>query len=64
MKNMKIKERLKSKEVWLGVIAQAVLITTLFIPEITNEIKIVAIAVVEIATTVGFLNNPTDLEKF
>lgn len=59
-----IKERLKSKEVWLGVIAQGVLITTLFIPEITNEIKIVAVAVVEIATTIGLLNNPTDLKSF
>lgn len=64
MKNANIKERLKSKQVWIGVIAQGLLITALIIPELTPEIKIIAVAAVEIATTIGFLNNPTDLENF
>ena len=64
MKKTKIGERLKSKELWVGVIAQVILIITIFIPEFTNEVKVIIASVLEIATTIGFLNNPADLEKF
>ena len=58
MKN--IKDRLKSKVVWTAIIAQVLLIVALFMPEMSDNIKIVSTAVVEILTLVGVLNNPTD----
>ena len=58
MKN--IKDRLKSKVVWTAIIAQVLLIVALFMPEMSDTIKIVSTAVVEILTLVGVLNNPTD----
>lgn len=60
----KIKERLKSKITWLAILAQVVLIITLFNPKIADEIKIVATSLIEMATLIGVLNNPSDLEKF
>lgn len=59
-----MKERLKSKVVWLAVSAQVLLIITVFAPEVTNEIKIVATSIIEIATLFGVLNNPTDKDNF
>jgi uncharacterized membrane protein len=57
-------ERLKSKVVWLAVLAQVLLIVGLYIPDIANEVKIVGSAAIEIATLFGILNNPTDKESF
>ena len=59
-----MKKRLKSKVVWLAVLAQIMLIVTMFVPQIANEIKVVATVVIEIATLFGVLNNPTDEENF
>lgn len=59
-----MKSRLKSKVVWLAVLAQLVLIITNFSPDVANEIKIVATSVIEILTLFGILNNPTDKERF
>jgi len=61
---MTIKERLKSKIVWVGILAQVLLVVTVFAPDIADEVKIVFTAVIEIATFIGFLNNPTDSGKF
>ncbi len=33
-------------------------------PEISDEIKIIGTAVIEILTVFGVLNNPTDRERF
>lgn len=60
----KIKERLKSKIVWLAILAQVVLIVTLFNPSVANEIKIVSTSLIEMATLIGVLNNPSDKEEF
>lgn len=60
----KVKERLKSKVVWLAVIAQVVLIITLFAPELSDTVKIVATSLIEIATLFGVLNNPSDSDNF
>lgn len=57
-------ERMKSPVVWLAVIAQVVVIVGLFKPEISDTIKIVGTAIVEMLTLFGILNNPTDGEKF
>ena len=59
-----MKKRLKSKVVWLSVLAQIMLIVTMFVPQIANEIKVVATVVIEIATLFGVLNNPTDEDNF
>lgn len=56
--------RLKSKVVWAAVLAQVLLIAGLYLPEVSNEIKIVGTAVIEILTLFGILNNPTDKENF
>lgn len=57
-------DRLKSKIVWLAVLAQVVLVVTLFAPNVAEPVKIIATAIIEIATLFGVLNNPTDKENF
>ena len=50
-----MKERLKSKVVWLSVLAQVLLIVGVFIPNISDEVKIIGTALIEIATLFGIL---------
>lgn len=59
-----MKERLTSKVVWLAVLSQILLIVVLYKPEIAEHIKVVATAIIEIATLFGVLNNPSDKENF
>lgn len=59
-----MQNRLKSKIVWLGVLAQVLLIVTLFMPQMADYVKVIGAAVIEIATLIGILNNPTDPTKF
>lgn len=59
-----MKERLRSKVVWLSVLAQVLLIVTLFHPEVAEPMKIVATAIIEIFTLFGVLNNPVDRDNF
>lgn len=59
-----IKDRLKSKVVWVGIIAQVVLLVALLNPDVADAVKIAAASLVEIATMVGLLNNPADKEKW
>lgn len=59
-----MKERLKSKVVWLGVLAQVVMLIALVNPYFAEEVKIVVTAILEIATLFGILNNPTTREEF
>ena len=64
MDKKEIVKRLKSKVVWLAVLSQVLLVVMLVKPEIANEIKIIAMAVIEIVSLFGFLNNPSDKEGF
>ena len=59
-----MKERLTSPVVWLGVLAQVCIIITLFKPEISDTVKVIGTAVIEIFTLFGLLNNPTNKEGF
>lgn len=59
-----ILKRLRSPVVWGAVIAQLTLIVNLVNPDISAEVKVVSTAIVEILTLFGFLNNPTDSDKF
>ena len=59
-----MKERLTSKVVWVAVLAQIILIITLYMPDIAEPLKITGTAIIEILTCFGILNNPTDKEKF
>lgn len=59
-----MKERLKSKVVWTAILAQVLIIIALFLPDITQEGKIVGTAIIEIMTILGILNNPTDRDNF
>lgn len=59
-----MKERLKSKVVWIAVLSQICIIVALFIPEISDTVKIIGSAIIEILTLIGILNNPTTREKF
>lgn len=59
--------RLKSKIVWAAVAAQVIVILLVTKAVTTDQIHIIEVvigAVLEILTTVGILNNPTDKEKF
>lgn len=64
MDKKEILKRLKSKIVWIAVVSQVLLIVMLIKPEIANEVKIVSMAVIEIVSLFGFLNNPSDKERF
>lgn len=57
-------KRFKSPIVWVGALAQVVLIVTLINPQVADVVKIVGAAVIEIATLFGFLNNPTSKASF
>lgn len=62
-----MQNRLKSKVVWLGVLSQVVLILTLTQVLPVGDIDIikgVGIAILEILSIVGILNNPTSKETF
>lgn len=60
----KIIQRLKSPVVWISVISQIALIVAIFNPDITDSVKIVGGAVVELLTLFGILNNPENKEGF
>lgn len=55
-----LKDRLKSKIVWVSILAQVIGVMTLYAPELADGTKVIAMAVIEIATLIGVLNNPTD----
>lgn len=59
-----MQNRFKSAVVWGAVLAQILLIIGLVNPDITDEIKLVGGAVIEILTIFGILNNPTNKEGF
>ena len=59
-----MKERLKSKVDWIAVLSQICIIVALFIPEVSDTVKIIGSAIIEILTLIGILNNPTTREKF
>ena len=59
-----IKNRLKSPVVWSCALAQVLLIIGLFMPEISDPIKIIGTAVIELATIFGLLNNPAERSSF
>jgi uncharacterized membrane protein len=56
--------RIKSKVVWLAVLAQALLIISLFMPQISEPVKLVGTALIEMLTLFGILNNPTNAAGF
>jgi uncharacterized membrane protein len=59
-----MQSRLKSKVVWASVLAQVLIIVGLFLPQISDTVKIVGASVLEILTVFGILNNPTDSTSF
>ena len=56
--------RLRSKVVWLSVLAQVLIIVGLFLPNISDYVKVIGTALIEIATIFGILNDPTSKDKF
>lgn len=60
----KLVERLKSKVVWLAVLSQVLIIISLCVPQISDTVKTVVTALLEILTLFGVLNNPADKENF
>ena len=60
----KVKQRLQSKGVWIGVLSQVVLVVVLVNPHIADTIKLVGGAFIETATLFGILNNPDNKDEF
>ena len=56
--------RLKSKVVWLAVLSQILIILGVFVPQISDEVKVVGTALIEIVTLFGILNDPTSKDNF
>ena len=59
-----MQNRLKSVVVWSAVLSQVLIILALIKPDVTEEVKIVTTAILEILTLFGILNNPTDKNGF
>lgn len=59
-----MQNRFRSKVVWGAVLGQILLVIGIFLPNISNEVKVVGGAVIEILTLFGILNNPTNKEGF
>ena len=59
-----IKKRLRSKVVWLSVLAQVLVIVAIVHPEIRGTVEIISVALLEILTAFGVLNNPKDRGNF
>lgn len=59
-----IKERLKSKIVWMAVISQLIVIIACFNQNVADEFKAIAVPILEILSLFGILNNPADKENF
>ena len=59
-----MQNRFKSSVVWIAVLAQISLIIGLFLPGLTENVKILGGSIIEILTLFGILNNPTDKEGF
>lgn len=59
-----MKERLKSKVVWLSVVAQILMVIAFFRPELSDGFKILSSCIIETLTLFGILNNPTDRHNF
>lgn len=59
-----MQNRLKSRVVWAAVLGQILLIIGVFLPEISDVVKIVGGAIIEILTVIGILNNPTNKDGF
>ena len=60
-------DRLKSKVVWLAILAQIVIIAQVTGVLTISQIEIVNVtitAVIQILVLAGILNNPTDSENF
>ena len=57
-------EKLKSPIVWAGILAQLILLATLVSPDLANYVKIIGGSLLEIATIIGFLNNPNNRKGF
>ena len=57
--------RLTSPVVWAAVLAQVLLILGLFVtPEVSDTVKVVGFAAIEILTLFGVLNNPQNKTGF
>jgi uncharacterized membrane protein len=59
-----MQNRWKSKVVWLGVLAQILVVIGVFVPGISDPVKVIGTAVIEALTLVGYLNNPTNPTAF
>lgn len=57
-----IKERLRSKVVWMSILAQVVMIIALYNQDLSEQVKTIATSILFILNTVGILNNPTTEE--
>jgi len=60
----KILQRLKSPVVWISVISQIALIAAIFNPDLSDNVKLIGGAVVEVLTLFGIFNNPENREGF
>lgn len=62
--DMNIAPRFKSPVVWTSILAQVLLVVGLFIPQLSDTVKIVGGVLIETLTLLGFLNNPADPDNF
>jgi len=59
-----MRERLKSKVVWITVIPLIASLIAMWNPNISEQFSQIAVTLVSILAVFGILNNPTNLENF
>ena len=52
--------RFRSPVVWLAVLMQLVVVVGLFVPQLSDAVKMLGACVIECLTLFGILNNPTN----
>jgi uncharacterized membrane protein len=59
-----MRDKLKSKVVWLTAIPLIANLIAMFIPGVAEEFTQIATTIVSLLALFGILNNPNDSEKF
>lgn len=55
-----MQNRFRSPVVWFALLAQLLIVVGMFMPEISDNVRIIGTVLIEACTVMGILNNPTN----
>ncbi len=59
-----MQNRFRSPVVWMALLSQILIIAGMFMPTLSDNIRIIGTVLIEACTVIGILNNPTDRGKW